>query len=44
MAVKLQHEISKVKRKKLLREDKEQEEKRKFQLKQQKKLMKHKGH
>lgn len=44
IAVKLQHEISKVKRKKLLREVKEQEEKRKFQLKQQKKLMKHKGH
>jgi hypothetical protein len=44
LAVKLQYETSKIERKKILREEKEKEETRKFQLKQQKKLMKHKGH
>lgn len=43
-AMKLQHETYKIERKKLSKEQKEEEKKRQFNLRQQKKLMKHKGH
>ncbi|EKQ56921.1 MULTISPECIES: YjdF family protein [unclassified Clostridium] len=44
LALKLQHEQSKVRRKVKSKEQKEQEEERKFLLKKKKKLEKHKGH
>jgi hypothetical protein len=44
IAIKLQHEQCKVQRKIKSKEQKEQEEQRKFSLKQKKKLEKHKGH
>lgn len=44
LAMKLQYETSKVERKKLSREEKEAEKEKRFELRQQKKLMKHRGH
>lgn len=44
LAMKLQYETSKTERKKVSREEKEEEKNRKFELRQQKKLMKHRGH
>ncbi|MBC2580746.1 YjdF family protein [Clostridium sp. DJ247] len=44
LAMKLQYETNKVERKKISKEKKEEEKERKFELRQQKKLMKHKGH
>lgn len=44
LAMKLQYETSKTERKKVSKEQKEEEKNRQFELRQQKKLMKHKGH
>lgn len=44
LAMKLQHEENKVEKRKLTKEEKEEEKEREFQLRQQKKLKKHKGH
>ena len=44
LAVKLQYESIKVYKKKSSKEQKEEEKKRRFEIRQQKKLMKHKGH
>ena len=44
LAMKEQYETVKLERKKLSREEKDLEKERKFDLKQQKKFMKHKGH
>lgn len=44
LAMKLQYEENKTERKKFSKEQKEMEKERKFQLRQKKKLMKHKGH
>lgn len=44
LTMKLQYETSKMERKKVSKEDKEEEKNRKFELRQQKKLLKHRGH
>jgi uncharacterized protein YdaU (DUF1376 family) len=44
LAMKFQYETSKTERKKVSKEQKEEDKKRQFELRQQKKLMKHKGH
>lgn len=44
IALKLQHEENKLERKHLTRADRELNKEKKFQLKQRKKLMKHRGH
>ena len=44
LAIKLQHEVNKTERKIASKEEKEEEKQKKFELRQQKKFEKHKGH